>query len=163
MMENLELNGLLSSLASPAEDVDVDGSAEELEELRIRALALDWDEPLPHWLDQHTWPHFVMWADESLVWRSRDNDACSLLTHSAADVTYNTSSFPSLLSTLDALLCAPHAEMPPPQLLLAYKQRDEAERDLWGMMEQRGIRMELVDEVRGSGEEHVEIWVGKRE
>jgi hypothetical protein len=45
---------------------------------------------------------------------------------------------------------------------LAYKQRDEAERDLWGLLESSGIGMEKVDEIQGSSEEgQVEIWVGQ--
>lgn len=84
---------------------------------------------------------------------------CKLcLTASAADVTYNTASFPALVATLERLL---KRDGPPPLLLLAYKQRDEAERDLWGMLAERGIRMVLVDRVPGAettGE--TEIWVG---
>lgn len=49
-------------------------------------------------------------------------------------------------------------------LLLAYKQRDLAERDLWGLLEREGIVLEKVDEIRGSGEDgFVEIWTGRAE
>ena len=49
-----------------------------------------------------------------------------------------------------------------PPLLLAYKQRDEAERELWGMLESEGVEMKLVDKVKGAEEDgQVEIWVGR--
>lgn len=129
-----------------------------------------------------------------------------VLTNSAADVTYNTSSFPSLLSTLIALLhptptsaftqptatgsgnsshpgvqgvttdqtvpsvephLAPHLEpladaSERPLLLLAYKERDPAERDLWQMLREKGVEMVLVDRVQGAEERgETEIWVGR--
>lgn len=49
-----------------------------------------------------------------------------------------------------------------PPLLLAYKQRDEAERELWGMLKSEGVEMKLIDKVRGAEEDgQVEIWVGR--
>jgi hypothetical protein len=84
---------------------------------------------------------------------------------SAADVTYNTASFPALLGTLSALLdppALPRGERP--MLLLAYKQRDPGERELWSMLEEKGITLRQVDEVRGAEEDgKVEIWVGGRD
>lgn len=65
----------------------------------------------------------------------------------AADVTYNSASFPALVSTLDRLLLAKGH----PPLLLAYKQRDAAERGLWEMLRARGIGSVLVDRVAGAG------------
>jgi hypothetical protein len=48
-----------------------------------------------------------------------------------------------------------------PPLLLAYKQRDEAERELWDMLKAEGVDMELVDKTRGAEEDgQVEIWIG---
>lgn len=82
------------------------------------------------------------------------------LTDSAADVTYNTASFPSLLKTLTSLLRPDDGPRPP--LLLAYKQRDLAERDLWKMLESEGIELRHVDTISGAEEEgEVEIWLGK--
>jgi hypothetical protein len=53
----------------------------------------------------------------------------------------------------------PTGERPP--LLLAYKQRDEAERELWGMLKSEGIDLKKADEVKGAEEEgYVEIWIG---
>ncbi|KAL7419734.1 hypothetical protein Q5752_005650 [Cryptotrichosporon argae] len=105
----------------------------------VGARELDWAAPLPPSFGG-AWPDVVV----------------------AADVTYNTASFPALVSTLDGLL-TPHKGKRPPRLLLAYKQRDAAERDLWGLLEAKGIRMELVDTVGGAGDEGpVEIWVGER-
>ena len=81
---------------------------------------------------------------------------------SAADVTYNTASFPCLISTVHSLLDPPSAQADKPLLLLAYKQRDLAERELWGSLMEMGVRMKMVDQVRGSEEEgKVEIWVGE--
>lgn len=49
-----------------------------------------------------------------------------------------------------------------PPLLLAYKQREEAERELWGLLQDHGIKLELVDKISGAEEEGaVEIWVGQ--
>ena len=49
-----------------------------------------------------------------------------------------------------------------PPLLLAYKQREEAERELWDLLRGNGITLELVDKVGGAEEEGaVEIWVGQ--
>jgi hypothetical protein len=74
-------------------------------------------------------------------------------------VTYNTSSFPSLVKTLRDLMLPNSGERPP--LLLAYKQRDEAERELWDMLKAEGVGMELVDKIRGAEEDgQVEIWIG---
>jgi protein N-lysine methyltransferase METTL21D len=79
-------------------------------------------------------------------------------------VTYNTSSFPALLRTLITLLTPPTPTSPLPLLLLAYKQRDESERELWTMLRKGGVEMGLVDVVRGAegedGDGKVEIWVG---
>ncbi|WOO85180.1 Protein-lysine methyltransferase METTL21D [Vanrija pseudolonga] len=102
---------------------------------QVRADVLDWDAPLPDWV-QATPPTVVI----------------------AADVTYNTASFPSLVATLERLLKP--ADGPAPLLLLAYKQRDAAERELWNMLAARGIGTVLVGKIRGAEEEgQVEMWV----
>ena len=73
-------------------------------------------------------------------------------------MTYNTASFPSLVKTLTSLLSLPFA----PPLLLAYKERDSAERELWTMLKEQGVALDLVDRVRGAEEEgQVEIYVGR--
>ena len=71
-----------------------------------------------------------------------------------ADVTYNTEAFPALLATLERIQ--------PPLLLLAYKERDISERDLWDMIKQSKCSMELVQvsNVPGAGGAPVEIWAG---
>jgi hypothetical protein len=49
-----------------------------------------------------------------------------------------------------------------PPLLLAYKQRDEAERELWGMLKSEGIVLKLIDKVQGAEVDgETEIWIGK--
>lgn len=102
---------------------------------QVRADVLDWDAPLPDWV-QAAPPAVVI----------------------AADVTYNTASFPSLVATLERLLKP--ADGPAPLLLLAYKQRDVAERELWNMLADRGIGTVLVGKIRGAEEEgQVEVWV----
>ncbi|KAJ7180629.1 putative methyltransferase-domain-containing protein [Mycena filopes] len=72
-----------------------------------------------------------------------------------ADVTYNTTSFPSLVRTLKNLV-----ELSPkrPQVILGYKERDSGERALWGMAEAAGISFKLVGKVPGNGGAPVEIW-----
>lgn len=76
--------------------------------------------------------------------------------YSAADVTYNTASFPALVKTLKNLL------VPGPPLLLAYKQRDEGEKDLWRLLKAEGVFMDLIDNIPGSEDYgEVEIWVGR--
>lgn len=73
-----------------------------------------------------------------------------------ADVTYNTSSFPSLLRTVDSVLrLAPGCEV-----VLAYKERHETERGIWGMFESIGLRMQKVDQIYGFGGAQVEVWLG---
>ena len=74
-------------------------------------------------------------------------------------MTYNTASFPSLLSTLKALLRPSSGSRP--TFLLAYKQRDLAERELWDLLKSEGIDLEKVDDIKGCSEEGwVEIWIG---
>jgi protein N-lysine methyltransferase METTL21D len=96
-----------------------------------------------------------------------------------ADVTYNTSSFPALLRTLASLLalsdhhhCAePGAHEPValggpgpgPLVLLAYKERDHGERQLWDMMaRETGVVLKCVGKQAGAGGLPVEIWLGKK-
>jgi hypothetical protein len=104
-----------------------------------------------------------------------------------ADVTYNTSSFPSLLRTLAALLALSAensstrrgrvAELDSgldpdedadgecgPLVVLAYKERDPAERQLWDMMARKtGVALECVGKQAGAGGLPVEIWLGRKE
>ncbi|EJD37637.1 hypothetical protein AURDEDRAFT_146987 [Auricularia subglabra TFB-10046 SS5] len=68
-----------------------------------------------------------------------------------ADVTYNTAAFPSLVATIELLN--------PPLLLMGYKERDPAERELWDML--KSVRLTRVDEVPGAGGAPVEIWIGE--
>lgn len=78
-----------------------------------------------------------------------------------ADVAYNTSSFPALISTLANLLILSNST--DPLILLAYKERDEAERTLWSMMhDQLGVTLQKVDSILGAGGHAVEIWLGRR-
>ncbi len=73
-----------------------------------------------------------------------------------ADVTYNPSSFPSLLRTIDSILrLAPSCEV-----VLAYKERHETERGIWGDFEGVGLEMRKIDQVSGFGGAQVEIWLG---
>lgn len=119
----------------------------------VRAKVLDWEQDLPSWVDG-PWPDLIMYVCSS------PDIATSYAHPSAADVTYNTASFPCLHSTLVNLLKPASGDRPP--LILAYKQRDIAERELWGLLGNSGISMDKVDEIQGSEEEGVvEIWVGK--
>ena len=132
---------------------DQPGSADEAP-FEVQAEVLDWEEELPLWLTPSNWPNLLMW----------DLPPHDIHSHpSAADVTYNTASFPALISTLSSLM-RPKGDKPvSPRLLLAYKQRDEAERELWGSLEAIGIILRLIDIVPGAEQEgQVEIWVGDR-
>lgn len=122
----------------------------------VLARTLDWDQPLPEWVAAHH-PDLIMYVPyrpQGCHWITCSRPC------SAADVTYNTSSFPSLVRTLRDLLKPLTGQRPP--FLLAYKQRDEAERDLWDMLKAEDIQLHLVDTIVGAEEEGgVEIWVGK--
>ncbi|KAH9931814.1 putative methyltransferase-domain-containing protein [Fomitopsis serialis] len=113
---------------------------------RPRALTLDWDE--------QTLPPEV----------SATQDGFDVIL--MADVTYNTSAFPSLIRTVSDILRLRSA-VPPSKsgsletmILLGYKERDPAERTLWETMREIGVQLEKVDERRGAGGDPVEIWIG---
>lgn len=94
-----------------------------------------------------------------------------------ADVTYNPSSFPSLVRTLAALLLTPRsASKKPPLLLLGYKQRDPAERTLWALVKDAVPGLEWVrigarngasapggkkNAYEPEGRGPVEVWLGR--
>jgi hypothetical protein len=71
-----------------------------------------------------------------------------------ADVTYNTDVFPNLVSTILKL----YSKVKRTGILMAYKERDEAERVLWDILKENGIELVLIDTVEGSGGAPVEIW-----
>ncbi|KAI9510044.1 hypothetical protein F5148DRAFT_977404 [Russula earlei] len=115
-------------------------------------LPLDWDEELP-----------------LTVRNFRDHGGFDIVV--MADVTYNTSSFPALLRTLSSLLAlsAHHRrdgarkDEREPLVLLAYKERDPAERQVWEMMaRETGVMLECVGKHAGGGGLPVEIWLGRR-
>ena len=72
-----------------------------------------------------------------------------------ADVTYNTASFPALVRTLSSIM----NQVPRPAILLGYKERDPAERNLWSMAKDVGIEFTKVDEIVGAGGVPMEIWI----
>lgn len=77
-------------------------------------------------------------------------------------MTYNTSSFPSLVRTLSSLIkLNATKKVKPPLILLGYKERDLAERALWEMVLAIGIVFRKVGGRSGSGGQEVEVWVGK--
>ena len=82
-----------------------------------------------------------------------------------ADVTYNTSSFPSLVNTLDKLLHFGEGrdDYLPSTLLLGYKERDASERTLWEMVNRIGLHLHKIDERLGASEPPVEIWIARPE
>ncbi|KAI6101337.1 putative methyltransferase-domain-containing protein [Pisolithus sp. B1] len=79
-----------------------------------------------------------------------------------ADVTYNTASFPVLISTLSRLVKFSQSKRADrhPSILLGYKERDAAERTLWDMLRDVGIDLEQVAVVSGADGAAIEIWVG---
>jgi protein N-lysine methyltransferase METTL21D len=74
-----------------------------------------------------------------------------------ADVTYNTASFPSLVRTLEQLIRLGNN---PPMVLVGYKERDAAERTLWNLVAEIGLKFEKIGQRTGAGGAPVEIWVG---
>ncbi|WVO20122.1 uncharacterized protein IAS62_001413 [Cryptococcus decagattii] len=139
MDENIALNNLNSQMNNISTDHE-NGQEEKPKGAIIDAKVLDWDQPIPDWVNMDH-PELVI----------------------AADVTYNTSTFPSLLSTLTSLLHPSSASLSNrPLLVLAYKERDPAERELWGMLKERGIDMVMVDEIKGAEDYgSIEIWIGR--
>jgi len=101
-----------------------------------QAAVLDWDEELP----------------DNIQAIEGGFDAIMM-----ADITYNTSSFPSLIRTISNLV---RLGTKPPMLLLGYKERDVAERTLWNMAKDIGVVFERVGERRGAGGAPVEVWIG---
>lgn len=77
-----------------------------------------------------------------------------------ADVTYNTASFPSLVRTLSSLVNYSVSKSKTPLILLGYKERDPAERELWEMVKDFRVEFAKVDERPGSGGAPVEVWIG---
>ncbi|KAJ9120634.1 hypothetical protein QFC22_002563 [Naganishia vaughanmartiniae] len=179
--ENAALNSRLWAPAPEAREVaDSDTAKDEAQardimsgqdvtepKIEIHSEVLDWEEDLPSW-----------------VHRDMDGHEVRIDIVIAADVTYNTASFPCLIKTLTSLLNPapdtyinkpntsgrPKESSPSPLLLLAYKERDASERELWELAKENGIWMELVDVIRGheavgqSGGVEVagatEIWIG---
>jgi len=87
-----------------------------------------------------------------------------------ADVTYNTASFPALVSTLTRLRdLAQHSDKAagegirgdPPIVLLAYKQRHPDERTLWNLVSDIGLNLTEIDRVPGAGGAPIEIYLGQ--
>ena len=74
-----------------------------------------------------------------------------------ADVSYNTSSFPSLVRTLSHLVTLGSK---PPVILFGYKERDLTERTWWDIAAQAGIKFDKIGQRVGAGGAPVEIWVG---
>jgi hypothetical protein len=83
--------------------------------------------------------------------------------------------FPALLRTLTPLLAlsdhrrqrvarpGTHEPIDGPLVLLAYKERDPGERQLWDMMVcKTGVVLECVGKQAGAGGLLVEIWLGKK-
>ncbi len=71
-----------------------------------------------------------------------------------SDVTYNTSSFPALLKTVEKLLTPNRTT----HILLGYKKRDEGEDAAWEMFRSKGVEFELAEEIPGVGGMPVTIW-----
>jgi hypothetical protein len=128
---------------------------------RPQAAVLDWDnEEIPEEIQSLDGGiHIILYAVFIVI--------TSLYTQQIprmADVTYNTTSFPSLIRTLSNLIqFGAKRTVEPPVVLLGYKERDPAERTLWEMAVKIGVNFERVGERVGSGGKEVEIWAGRVE
>lgn len=129
-----------------------------------QAVVLDWDaEKFPEEVSAvRDGFHVIVYV---LGVSASFNEADGLYPSSMADVTYNTSSFPSLINTLSKLVSIRSSNVESdsrsPLILLAYKERDPAERSLWDMAREVGIIFEKVGERCGAGGDPVEIWIGQ--
>jgi len=104
------------------------------------------------------------WEDESAVSAERFPSGIDLIV--MADVTYNVDVFPALLRTLRALLALAVSQnslggtnRAPPFVLLAYKERDPAERSLFDHARQLGVLFEQVASIPGAGGAPIEIYL----
>ncbi|KAG5638564.1 hypothetical protein H0H81_011910 [Sphagnurus paluster] len=122
--------------AIPLIDQNISANAKHLRNVQLNAQVLDWDEELPAYV------------------RELEDGLNSII---MADVTYNTASFPALVSTLGRLI---RLSKKPPLVLLGYKERDAAERTLWELAGEIGIHFEKIGERGGAGGAPVEIWLG---
>ncbi|TFY53332.1 hypothetical protein EVJ58_g9509 [Rhodofomes roseus] len=94
----------------------------------------------------------------SIIELGKSNDLLAVLVshafiNSMADVTYNTSAFPSLIRTVSDILRLRSPSTPELRktvLLLGYKERDPAERTLWEMMRDIGQCGRLYSELTAS-------------
>ena len=85
---------------------------------------------------------------------------CCLFCHtskrlkSAADVAYNTSSFPMLLSTLDTLFKVNSSA----KFILGYKYRDYGEAEFWELLKNINLNARLIESTMGEQGSATEIW-----
>lgn len=117
----------------------------------VKGAILDWEQDIPTrvWSDTSDSAGEIAGPVQAspfdlIMWVERGNGfACALLIIQptlcrAADITYNTASFPHLIRVIKGLITGPPntasstAQLKPP-ILLAYKQRHQDERELWDM------------------------------
>lgn len=123
--------------------------------VNLKPGVLDWEEPEfsseinAHVIGEDARPFdLIVWVPAIQL------PDVELMYSSLADVTYNTAMFPALIMTLKRLVDVPN----PPVVLLAYKERDPAERTLWEMSAEIGIVLKKLAIEAGAGGEAVEIW-----
>lgn len=132
------LSVTITDLASaiPLLEHNIHQNQQYFEGTNVASAVLDWEEDLPG--------HITSAGPFQLIFMS--------------DVTYNPASFPSLLNTLVALRGLSQDTGTETLAVLAYKERDTGERDLWAMMEQADIKFVKLDEISGHGGKPVELW-----
>lgn len=127
-----------------------------------QAVVLDWDEEnLPEQVVEVGGFDIILYVSNSSFGYP---DRTYHFSTRMADVTYNTSSFPSLFRTLSSLVqLNTNRSRSPPIVILGYKERDPDERSLWGMLKSEvGIHLEKVGECEGWPESTpVEFWMGQ--
>jgi len=122
----------------PLIDCNFRMNVDAVQNVRLRSLEFNWDDTMPAEL--------------------ASSEGFDLIIMS--DVTYNTASFPPLLQALRSLLLLPMPDDRPTNIILAYKERDPKERELWQMAEKEGVWFSHVTDVLGHGGQPVEIWHG---
>jgi len=154
------------------------GGGQSSQERHIKIVATDLPSAIPlinhnvesntHLLASHTTVQgqVLDWEDGSAVEKDLFPEGIDFVI--MADVTYNTDIFPALIQTLGRIR---HATLGPseptidterhkaPPILLAYKERDPAERALFDLSNEIDVQFKLLSHIPGAGGNPIEVYV----